>query len=215
MHDKKTQAVQASLRGDWEEAIVLNTEILAEHPGDISTLNRLGLAYSELDQKDLAKEVYTKVLALDKYNSVATRSLKNLSTRPSRVTAPLAAENFIEEPGLTRTAELIKVPGRDTLLALTCKECLSLVPRSRLIALQTSSGTTVGCLPDDLSLHLAKLLKNGYAYSVCVRSVANSSVSVFIRETKRPARITFAPTFSRGVKLHRVLKKARVRRAQA
>ena len=206
MHDKKSQAVQASLLGNWEEAIALNTELLESNPHDTQAMNRLGRAYTELGQIDSAREIYQKVLSVDKYNPVALRSLKNLSVKKSPRLVALSRENFIEEPGITRTAELIKVASRDTLLSLSCKELLTFVPRSRLIALHTDSGATIGCLPDDLSLRLAKLVKSGYNYSVCVKAVGQAQVSVFIRETKRPSRATAAPSFSRTIRVKPTVK---------
>jgi len=208
MHNKNLLAVQASLLGNWEEAIALNSEILTSNPNDIKALSRLGLAFSELGQLDSAKEIYERILTIDRYNAVATRCLKNLSSKKPRGTFTISTENFIEEPGLTKTTELIKVAGRDTLLALTCKQLLTFSPRARLIAVKNETGETIGCLPDDLSLRLARLSKNGYSYSVCVKAVGRSEVSVFIREVKRPARALAAPSFSRSSNIKPKLKKA-------
>lgn len=206
MYDKTSLAVQASLLGNWEEAIVLNSEILNEDPDNIPAMNRLGRAYTELGQKESAKEIYQKVLSYDKYNQVALRCLKMLPVKKSLFTSTLSQENFIEEPGLTKTTELVKVASRDILVSLSCKELLSLTVRSRLIALKSGAGVTIGCLPDDLSLKLSKLVKSGYSYSVCVKAIGQANVSVFIREVRRPARVTAAPSFSRTIRIKPTVK---------
>lgn len=199
MHDTNDQAIKAALRGDWETAVELNLEILTQFPGNIAALNRLGRAYTELGQKEAAKDAYEQVLAIDKYDSIATKNLHLLPHQKNNGAniEILSGENFIELPGITKTSPLIKVASRDTLLSLVCKQQLSLVPRTHLMAVTTGLGVTIGCLPDDLSLRLKSLTKSGYEYTVCLKSASDNAVSVFIREVKRPKRPTAGPTFSR------------------
>lgn len=205
MQDKTYQAVQASLSGNWEEAIEYNTVILIEDPDNIQALNRLARAYTELGQKDSAKEVYQKVLKIDKYNPIALRSLKQLPDKQVNGELIASDEDFIEEPGLTKSVNLIKTAGKDTLLSLHCKQELELSPRSRLISVKAKKGEVhVGCLPDDLSIRIGKLLKKGYGYNVCVKSVTDSTIVVFLREVKRPNSKTAAPSFSRTIKLKKL-----------
>lgn len=202
MHELHDAAIKAALHGDWEKAVELNLEILSTSPDHLGTLNRLGRAYTELGQKDAARSTYQQVLSLDKYNVVATRNLKLLPHQNS--TTPhcqLADEDFIEHPGLTKTVVLIKVASREILLSLSCKQPLLLSPKTRLIAVTTLDKTYVGCLPDDLSLLLKKLLASHYNYAICLKSVSDNSASVFLRETSRPKKAAFSPTFSRLVHL--------------
>lgn len=199
MNDKSSLAVSASLSGNWEEAIELNSEILEIDPDNIPALNRLGRAYAELGQKDSAKEIYERVLSFDKYNAVASRGLKTLHTKLSISKDPtMSDENFIEDSGTTRSAQLIKLAEKKVLLSLKCKQALSLLPKSRLISVVNENKVHLGCLPDDLSLKMAKLIKSGYAYSTCVKSFSESQLTVFIREIKRPKSLTASATFSRA-----------------
>lgn len=202
MSDLQSQAIQASLQGDWEIAIELNNSILEEIPNDIATLNRLARAYTELGQKDSAKSVYEKVLTIDKYNPIATKSLRILPSKKSSSDSKLADEDFVEQAGLTKTIQLVKIGGKDTLLSLTCKQALFLSPKSKLIAVRNEEGSYLGCLPDDISLLLKKNMKSGYKYSVCCKSTSENTITVFIRETHRPNRTSALPSFSKnGLKL--------------
>lgn len=199
MHDLNDKAVRAALSGDWETAVELNLEILAELPQNIPALNRLARAYTELNQKDAAKDAYEQVLRLDKYDIIATKNLKLLPHQKNNMAdISLASETFIEMPGLTKSTLLIKVASRDILLSLVCKQKLALVPRSRLVAVLSEDKTCIGCLPDDLSLKINESLKDGYTYSTCIKGVTDNTATIFIREVSRPLKSSSAATFSRG-----------------
>lgn len=198
MREKNEQAIQAALSGDWELAIELNAEILAESPNDLAALNRLARAYTEMGQKDEAKIMYQRVLAIDKYNPIATKNLKVLPHQKNGAAeAATVDEDFIEAPGLTKSIALVKVASRDILLALGCKQKLSLSPRTHLMSVVTEDKVYVGSLPDDLSLKLKTLLKRGYTYSACVKGTTDNTVSIFLRELKRPNRAGYSATFTR------------------
>lgn len=201
MSNLQTQAIQASLDNDWEIAIELNNQLLEENPHDIASLNRLARAYIELGQKESAKSVYLKVLTLDKYNPIATKYLKVLPTRNGNGYTELSKEDFVEEAGVTKSVNLVKTAAKDVLLALSCKEYLTLTPRSRLIAVETAGSLYIGCLPDDISMKLKRNLKAGYKYTVCLKSSTENTCSVFIREIHRPNRVTAGPTFTRSLSL--------------
>lgn len=192
------QAIDCSLNCRWEEAIDLNLEILTNNPDDVPTLNRLAKCYLQLGDKKSAKETYQKVLEQDKYNAVALKNLKILNLAVSTSPNELVREDFIENPGLTRTSTLVKVAGREVLAKLSCKQILVLKPKVRLISVTTTQGTYIGTLPDDLSLKLKKLLSAGYSYQVCLRSATDNMASIFIREIKRPHKKTALPSFNRA-----------------
>jgi len=199
MHDLQDKAIKSALKGDWELAVELNLEIIADYPQNITALNRLGHAYTELGQKEAAKDAYEQVLKIDKYDTIASKNLKLLPHQKNNLcTITLADEDFIELPGITKSTLLIKVASRDILLSLVCKQRLTLVPRTRLIAIYTDEKICIGCLPDDLSLKLIDLMKNGYEYIACLKGASDNTATIFIREVKRPKRPSAGATFSRA-----------------
>lgn len=207
MHALHDKAIKAALSGDWELAVEINLEILAESPQNIAALNRLGRAYTELGQKEAASDAYTQVLKIDKYDAIASKNLKLLPHQKNNLASvALATEDFIELPGITKSTSLIKVASRDVLLSLSCKQILDLVPRTHLVAVITQDKACIGCLPDDLSLKLKQLMKAGYTYSACLKGASDNTATIFIRELKRPKKPSAGPTFSRG---NGVVKKAR------
>ncbi len=64
------------------------------------------------------------------------------------------------------------------------------------VTVTTLNGTYIGKLPDDLSVHLRKLIKYGNEYKVLVKSTDACSVKIFIRETKRSKKLADIPSFS-------------------
>lgn len=207
MHALHDKAIRAALSGDWENAVEINLEILSESPKNIGALNRLGKAYTELGQKEAAKDAYTQVLKIDKYDVIASKNLKLLPHQKNNLSnITLIEEDFIELPGITKSTLLIKVANRDILLGLSCKQKLNLVPRTRLVAITTEDKTCIGCLPDDLSFKLSALIKSGYLYSACLKGASDNTATIFIRELKRPKKLTYAPTFSRS---NGIIKKSR------
>lgn len=204
MHALQDKAIKSALSGDWEAAVEYNLEILAESPLNITALNRLGRAYTELGQKEAAKDAYEQVLKIDKYDTIASKNLKLLPHQKNNMSSvELADEDFIELPGITKSTGLIKVASRDILLSLVCKQKLTLTPRTRLIAVCTDDKTCIGCLPDDLSLKLQGLIKSGYTYTACLKGASDNTATIFIREAKRPKRTTASPTFSRSNSIHK------------
>ena len=199
MREKQQDAVRAALDGKWELAIELNLEILTENAEDLAAMNRLARAYTEIGQKDAARDAYNRVLKIDKYNTIAIKNLKALPHQGStnHVESSVTNEDFIEEPGITKTTALIKVASRDILLTLGIRQKLNLTPRAKLMAVTTENNLYIGCLPDDLSLRLRSSLKSGYGYTTCIKGTTESSVYVFLREVKRPNRPLAGPTFSR------------------
>src|SRR3989344_1767437 len=105
------EAIEAALAGNWNKAVELNDALYEEYPEDITILNRLGHAYTELGQVNKASSTYKKVLEIDPYNPIATRNIDKLSTlrgssfkpKEARVIDP---DMFLEEPGKTRAIDL-------------------------------------------------------------------------------------------------------------
>jgi hypothetical protein len=59
----------------------------------------------------------------------------------------------------------------------------------------TFDKTYIGYLPDDLSLHLIRLIKFGNEYEAAIKFVSKSKLEIFIRETKKAAKLKGLPSF--------------------
>lgn len=205
MNNLQQQAIEAALECDWERAIDYNIAIINDNPENIQALNRLAKSYMELGQKDQAKEAYIRVLSLDKYNSVATKSL-NLLPQKSSSAKNISTEDFIEKPGLTKSVRLIKLASKGKIAETYIKQNVILRPQGRLVAVITSDNNHIGSLPDDISFKIQRLLKKKYQYAACVKSCEEKRITIFIREIKRTKRYQDMPSFAASLN-HQALKK--------
>src|SRR5262249_59773922 len=73
------RAVRLALESNWVEAVEVNQKLLTLTPRDLSTLNRLGKALSELGRYAEAKKAYSEALEIDPTNNIARKNLERLA----------------------------------------------------------------------------------------------------------------------------------------
>ncbi len=189
--NKKTtlqlQAIQAAKNNDWHKAAEYNQALINLDELDISAYNRLGVAYLQLCDKKKAKDVFQKVMEIDKSNAIARKHLYRLSHNQNIAIPTFCTDQFIEEPGKTKTVDLHRLASKNVLSEIVVGSEATLVPKNRYISVEVN-GIYVGALPEDLSFRLTKLINTGNEYSCRIRSVSGCSCAVFLRETKRSKR---------------------------
>lgn len=67
----KDNAIKLALDNNWEEAILINQELLTENPKDIDSLKRLAYAYMQSGKFSEAKETYNAIIDLDSTNPIS------------------------------------------------------------------------------------------------------------------------------------------------
>lgn len=201
------QAITAALSSDWKLSVKLNKEILKEDCINVGALNRLARSHFELGDLKLAKSFYTQALKIDPYNAIATKFLKRIeacnkktfkgSPLPSldNPCVPINNNLFIEEPGRTKMVTLLKLAEPHKLSLLSAGTPVRLILKNRGIGVTDIQGEYLGILPDDISHHLAKLIKGGNRYQSFIKSIKLKSLSIIIREEFRAARFKNQPSF--------------------
>lgn len=215
MDDLAQKAIDEALKGNWEEALSLNKEILKQNSEDSEALNRLARANFEIGNLKQAVSCYKKALKLDPYNTIAKKALlrfgkiKETRVKPKKKKTP-AGDNspalsltdiFIEEPGKTKTVPLIHLGDESVISILTMGEEIKLIPHAHRVSAQTQDGNYIGRLPDDLSRRIIKLTRAGNQYRSLVKSVFPQAVKLFIREIKQSPNIGSIPSFPANDKL--------------
>ncbi len=199
----KDHAIKLALDNNWEEAISVNKEMLAENPNDLDSLKRLAYAYMQSGRLEDAKDTYTRIIEFDKTNPIATKNLKKLSSLSQQKNGIASTSHinhmdnvFIQEAGKTKTVELTNVTDKRTLMSLQHGDDIHLIiKRSKIFAL-TQDKTFIGMLPDSIGIRLIGFIKGGNEYQACVKSVDDKSVTVFIKETKRAKKYSNQSSFS-------------------
>src|SRR3990167_5160380 len=183
----KNQAIQTALSGDWQNAIVLNKNLIKEDPNDIDALNRLALAYLIVGKTKDAKSMYQKVIKLDPLNPIAQRSLTKLKDKKASSPAPTSYKinnQFLEQPGKTKVIELVNIAQPQIIERLRTGQVLELsVKRFKLFVLDGKQ--YIGVLPDDIGKRLIKFIKANGLYEAYVKSQSPHKIAIFIKEVKK------------------------------
>ncbi len=193
------KAVNQAIAGNWEEALTINKSILKKNAKDVDALNRLARAYAELGQLQKARTTAKKVLKIDAFNTIATKSIKKwrgLKRGDTLISGPSSAQAFLEEPGKTKIVSLIHLGDAKLIAKLDSGDAVKLSPLSHRVSILSQGGKYIGRLADDLSARLKKLMGYGNEYQAFIKSSDEKEVKIFIRETKRAKKLADIPSFS-------------------
>lgn len=194
------KAITSALKGDWKEAIGFNKQILKEKKEDLDALNRLAKAYIETGSINNAKSTARKVLRIDPFNKIATKSLekwKGLKKKEIlKKSTRIPKEQFLEEPGKTKIASLINLGHKKILTKLDSGEEVNFKTTRHRVSITTRENKYIGRLPDDVSARIRKCVRVGNEYQFFIKSINSDGVKVFIREVKRSPKLKDSATFS-------------------
>jgi tetratricopeptide (TPR) repeat protein len=180
------QAIKSALAGNWTQAIEINQQILSDTPDHIPTLNRLARALAQTGNTNGAIALYQQVLVIDKYNPIAQKQCSLLKKSPCfpQEAVKITMTDFVEEPGKTKTYDLVRLGDAKLLSSLQPGQEVKLVVKNHWILITSSSGSHIGCLPDDISFMLKQKLSGGTQFEAVIRAANIKHVAVFIREIR-------------------------------
>lgn len=196
------QAIKAAMKDAWDQAIELNQKILKLEPKNIAALNRLARGFWEKGNFALAKKTYRQVLTVDRYNPIASKNLKRLADQEKaetkREVKKKTAEKaiFLEEPGKTKVVKLVRLASPEVLSEFDSADEVLLSPKKHIISVNSTNGTYLGTIPDDLSHRLLRFIKGGNQYQAFVKAIDRQNLEIFIRETKRTPKFRNLPSFT-------------------
>ena len=201
---KANEAISLATQGRWQDAVVLNREILEASPDDVEALNRLGKALAETGRYSDARQALERSLAISPTNSIAR---KNLDRMAGMADAPVVAsarrvapQVFLDESGKSITTALVGLPPASALGLVHNGEVVHLEVDGHTVAVQNLMGRQLGRLEPKLAARLIKLQGGGNKYVTAVASVKHDGISVVIRETYQSAKmsgvVSFPPTGS-------------------
>lgn len=191
-------AINAAAAGRWDESITFNEEIIAMEPTNVQALNRLAFCYLQSNDTTKAKKIYQQVVDMEPTNTIAQKYLSLIKSKVTISPAPVVNGNdFIEEPGKTKSLQLQRLADPDVVLATPIGTACELIAKNHRVNVQTLAAKTyLGALPDDIAFKLLKLLKIGNIYTVFVQATSKKSCTVFIKETFRSEEAKNSPSFT-------------------
>ena len=199
-HDIEQEAIKASVSKNWNEAISLNEKILEVYPEDISTLNRLGIAFSMIGKSKKAEDNFKKVTTIDPHNQIAKNNLSRLkANKTTGLLNPFSQTvSFIEEPGKSKVVPLVNQAEPKIFSSLNIGEPVELGHCKHKVKVVDQNDVFVGYLPDNISHRLLQLMRAGYKYKTVMKSVNFKTPQVFISETHASKRLKGIPSFPLG-----------------
>ncbi|HEX2140644.1 MAG TPA: tetratricopeptide repeat protein [Candidatus Limnocylindria bacterium] len=182
------QAISQATRGQWEEAVESNRQLLELGP-DTDAYNRLGKALAELGRHAEALEAYQQALARDATNRIAERNVARLEVllggdkgdRDNGRTGKASAASFIEEMGKTGHARLINLAPARQLAPLSPGDAVELVLDGEMLVAMAGD-VAVGQVEPRVGSRLAKLMKGGNRYEAAITVLDRDESRIIIRE---------------------------------
>ena len=184
--DRVREAVALAVQGRWHEALVVNQALLAQYPGTVDTLNRLGKAFSELGRYAEAREAFQQALDCSPSNGIARKNLERLGrlkdTAPVSRAERLSPQLFIEESGKS-CVTMLRAPAEPEVLARAAAgDPLGLQVDGATVRIVLGEDVPLGRLEPKLAARLIKLMEAGNRYRVAVATINTTGVSVILRE---------------------------------
>lgn len=197
----ETQAVEAAIKANWDRAIELNLRLIEFDKKNEQVMLRLGFAYLQKAQYDLAKKYYHKALRIQPKHAVAKQYLERIEILEQGHLEPQSSSHafdpglFIESTGKTKCAPLSNLGQKQILAHLYIGQKINLKIKRRRVEARTESEDYIGTLPDDISKRLILFMKAKSTYTAYIKDATLTKVAIFIREEKKGKSISHHISF--------------------
>jgi hypothetical protein len=182
------EAIQFAGESRWEEAANKNREFLTFFPRDVSALNRLGKALSELGRYAEARRAYTEALEVHPGNPIAKKNLDRLAQLREETVSVGAVERadprlFIEEPGKTGFTDMVDLAPPEVIARLSAGDQVYLKREGNLLYVENASGARIGRIEPRLASRLNQFMEGGNQYAAGIAEMHGHTVRLIVKET--------------------------------
>jgi tetratricopeptide (TPR) repeat protein len=184
---RSKEAIDLAMRGQWQEAVAINKEIIENFPDDVDTYNRLGRACMELGDYAQAREAYGRAVELDPYNTIANRNLRRLDDLKETVglevgTDKVEPHHFIEEIGKAGVVNLYDLAPKEIRARMVAGDKVYLKVDGSILMAENGRGEYLGRVEPGYAQRLARLMLGGNQYTAAVVSSTAEMMTIIIRE---------------------------------
>ena len=183
------QAINLALQSKWEEAVEVNRQLQSLFPRDLSTLNRLGKALSELGQYPEARQAYSDALEIDPANNIARKNLERLNSMGDGAAVRRTSHEridprlFIEETGKTGFTALVDLAPKSLLVRLTAGDQVYFERDGNVLWVLNAEQERIGRVEPRLATRLITFMEGGNQYAAGITELRAHEVRIIIRET--------------------------------
>lgn len=179
-------AIQAALKQNWKDAVLLNAQILALQAENIDAIIRLAHAYFALGDIAKAKKHAQLALKIFPNHTIATRCLEKCkalkgSDRVRHSPSQATLRSFVENPSATKIVKLVHLGKPQILSVLQSGELLTLSVSAHKVCVETEHGEHVGRLPDDVAFKVTQDEKDK-GYIAIVKFATPSEVTIILQD---------------------------------
>ena len=206
---KSKAAVQHALEGRWEEAAVVNEEILYYFPENTEALNRLGKACLEGGYYDRARTSFEKVLTLAPHNNIAKKNLTRLErlskgTASAHTARRVVPRLFLEESGKSGITDLRIAASEEAVAQVSGGDGVMLEVDNHTLVVKSMDEEVLGYVEPRLGSRLVRLINQGNRYEGAILSASAERITVIIRESYRNPSLGGVPSFpATGIEAYR------------
>jgi tetratricopeptide (TPR) repeat protein len=202
LHRQLSQrAVELAIEGRWEEAGIVNRDIIERFPTDVEAYNRLGRTLAELGDFAGAREAYVKALEFAPANIIAKKNLDRLTSLPRSPirtdkqltkTHGITPELFAAEMGKAGVVKLYNIASSDVLAKLVTGDEVQLKIEGQRLLAESEQGEYLGEMEPKHAVRLIKLINGGNRYNAAVLNVEPHRVQLIIKETyQHPSQVGY------------------------
>ena len=187
LNNLSQKAIACAIKGQWQEAADINSEILNQSPGNTEALNRLGKAYMELGLIHKSIKTFETCLDISPNNPITLKNLKrlqNLAPYDQRTAnhALSTPDDFIED-SKTVTTNLINLTSTDNNLKLSPGHKCDFEITNNTVNILDSDKVRIGQLEPRLGSKIIRLIHTGNNYIAIVKSSDSNKITIIIRES--------------------------------
>ena len=178
-------AIREDTSNNWEKAKKLNLAILNITKNNIETLNRLGISYMKLLDKENATKCFQHVLKISPNNMIAQKNINKLQlnlSKKKKSVDKIDTSNLVNETGksvnlkcnITNSKKILN-QGIDTGSKLTIKK------EKAAIGIYKGNSKIL-IIENNITKRISNLINLGNEYSCTVLGVSENSININIKE---------------------------------
>jgi tetratricopeptide (TPR) repeat protein len=191
LNNLSQQAIAAAIKGQWQNAVAINSEILNKSPKNTEALNRLGKSYMELGLIVKSIKTFQICLNISPNNPIALKNLQRLQSleafnQKTVKHMPSTPHDFIED-SKTVTTNLINLTSADHNLKVSPGHKCDIEITNNTVTVLDSDKVQIGQIEPRLGSRIIRLIKCGNEFISTVKSSASNKITIIIRESFTPS----------------------------
>ena len=195
----KKSAIKEASNQNWERAKQINLAILNQQKNNIETLNRLGITYTKLSQKQNAIKCFEKVIHISPNNRIAQKNLSALlSAKNKKISNTVDKRLLVNDSSKSIN---LNFEHKSSTTSLTPGENLEIKSKSDSIQIYKNK-KLLSEITNNIAKRISKLTNLGNQYSCTVIGTNENNINVNIKEIHKSESTVNIISFPEYIKPH-------------